>query len=264
MADWLLNLPVPAMAVFILATIYLVTAGLYLAVIRLAVGARAQSFKSISAGMLSPMAVIFALLVGFFGAQVWNDADRANTAVNREASALRAVVLLGAAFPPDTQAMVTGLVRQYIEDAVNQEWPAMASGGATLTLAPAHLVEVMRFALAVNPQGPGQVVAQREMLSAVQAALDARRARIILSHSSINRVKWAVLLLQAGLTLVAIAMVHSENRGATRIIMGLFATSVGIAVVLLASHTRPFTGQVAVKPSVLLQVMPEAPSPSRS
>ena len=34
--------------------------------------------------MLSPLAIIFALLVGFLAAQVWSDADRANTAVNRE------------------------------------------------------------------------------------------------------------------------------------------------------------------------------------
>ncbi len=40
--------------------------------------------------------------------------------------------------------------------------------------------------------------------------------------------------------------------------MGIFATSVGIAVVLIASHTRPFTGELSVRPAVLLQVMPEA------
>jgi hypothetical protein len=29
-------------------------------------------------------------------------------------------------------------------------------------------------------------------------------------------------------------------------------------VVLIASHSRPFTGEISVSPSVLLQVMPEA------
>jgi hypothetical protein len=56
--------------------------------------------------MLPPLAIIFALLVGFLAAQVWSDYDRANTAVNREASALRGVILLAAAFPgePDTRS----------------------------------------------------------------------------------------------------------------------------------------------------------------
>jgi H+/Cl- antiporter ClcA len=94
MSDWLLNLPVLWMGVLILGVIYVCTAGLYLLITVLAAGERARAFKAISPGMLPPLAVIFALLVGFLAAQVWNDADRANTAVNREASALRAAVLL--------------------------------------------------------------------------------------------------------------------------------------------------------------------------
>ena len=96
MSDWLLNLPVLWMGAMILGAIYVVTAGLYLLITALAVGERARAFKAISPGMLPPLATIFALLVAFLAAQVWSDADRANTAVNREASALRAVVLLAA------------------------------------------------------------------------------------------------------------------------------------------------------------------------
>ncbi len=170
MTDWLLNLPVAVMAIVILVAIYLATWVIYTVVNRLAVGPRAHAFKSISAGMLSPLAVIFALLVGFFGAQVWNDADRANQAVNREASALRAVVLLGTALPPEVDAQVRNLVRLYIEDAVGGEWPAMAGRGATLKLAPPHLVQVLQLAFAIDPKGPAQVKAQSEMVSAVELA----------------------------------------------------------------------------------------------
>ncbi len=49
--------------------------------------------------MLPPLGIIFGLFVAFIAAQVWNDNERANTAVDREASALRAVVVLAAAFP---------------------------------------------------------------------------------------------------------------------------------------------------------------------
>jgi hypothetical protein len=58
--------------------------------------------------------------------------------------------------------------------------------------------------------------------------------------------------------LITIGMIHSDNRLANRIIMGIFATSVGVAVVLIASHSRPFTGEISVRPAVLMQVMPEA------
>ncbi len=258
MSDWLLNLPILWMGVIILGAIYTVTAGLYVLISALARGERARAFKAISPGMLPPLAIIFALLVGFQAAQVWSDADRASTAINREASALRAVVLLAAGFPGEPETHVRDLVRRYIQDVVEHEWPAMARRNATLTIAPARLVDALRLAFSLTPRSEGQVIAQREMIASLQTALEARRQRIILSRSSINWVKWTVLLVQAGLTLITIAMIHSDNRAANRIIMTIFATGVAVAVVLIASHSRPFSGEVSVQPGVLLQVMPEA------
>jgi hypothetical protein len=258
MGDWLLSLPVVGMGALILGAIYLVTAGIYLIVTRLAVGERAVAFKAISSGILSPLAIVFALLVGFLAAQVWNNSDRASTAVNHEASALRAAVLLAAAFPGEPEARLRRLIHDYIEEAVTEEWPAMAEQHATLAIAPPRLAEALRLALSLSPEREGEVDAQREMVASLQSALDARRQRIILSRSSINWVKWTVLLVQAGLTLITIAMIHSDNPLANRIILGIFATGVGVAVLLIASHSHPFTGDVAVRPTVLLQVMPEA------
>ncbi len=149
-------------------------------------------------GVLSPLAIIFALLVGFLSAQVWNDADRASSAVNREAGALRAAVLLASGFPGEPEARLRGLIHQYIQDAVTQEWLAMARGNATLTIAPPRLAEALRQSLSLTPRGEGHVAAQREMVASLQSALESRRQRIILSRSSINWVKWTVLLVQGG------------------------------------------------------------------
>ena len=177
MSDWLLNLPVLWMGALILGVIYLFAAGLYLLITALAVGERARAFKGISPGILPPLAIIFALLVGFLAAQVWSDADRASTAVNREASALRAAVLLAAGFPGEPEARLRDLIRRYIQDAVTQEWPAMARRNATLAIAPAGLAEALRLTLSLTPRSEGQVAAQREMLASLQNALEARRQR---------------------------------------------------------------------------------------
>ena len=258
MGDWLLNLPVVWMAAVILGVTYLLTAGIYFLVTMLAVGERARAFKAISPGILPPLSVIFALLIGFLAAQVWSEADRAGGAVNREASTLRAAVLVAAAFPGEPETRLRILIRDYIQDAVTQEWPAMARHNATLTLAPPKMVEALRLALSLTPQGQGQVDAQREIVASLQGALDARRQRIILSEKTINWVKWTVLLVQAGLMLLAVAMVHSDNRLANRIVLVIFSSGVGVAILLIAAHSRAFTGDLSVRPTVLLQVMPEA------
>jgi hypothetical protein len=58
----------------------------------------------------------------------------------------------------------------------------------------------------------------------------------------------------------AIAMVHSDNRLAAGLAMGLFATGVAASVMLIAAHDRPFVGELAIGPEPLLQVMPAAGS----
>jgi hypothetical protein len=138
----------------------------------------------------------------------------------------------------------------------------MSRGEATITLIPAPLQEALHLAFTIDPQGQGQVAAQRELIASLEEALDARRQRIILSRSSIDGVKWGALVVQAILTLITIALVHSDQRAANRIILGIFATCVAAAIVLMASHSRPFTGELSVRPSLLLQVMPEAEAAS--
>ena len=259
MSDWIHALPVGWIAVVVFAVTYLVTAVIYSVVMALAVGERARAFKGISPGLLPVLGVIFGLLVAFVAAQVWGDVDRANTAVNREASALRGVVLLSASFPEEAGDRLRGFIGRHIQEAQSQEWPAMASRRATLTMIPASLAQALQTTLALTPSGDGQVVAQREIVVGLENALDARRQRILVSRSEVNWVKWTGLMIQAICTLTAIAMVHSDNRVTTRLAMGLFSTAVAVCIVLIVAHDRPFTGHLSVRPVALLQVQPESP-----
>ena len=65
------------------------------------------------------------------------------------------------------------------------------------------------------------------------------------------------MFVQAICMLVAIAMVHSDNRRTVAIAMGLFATGVAVSALLIIAHDRPFTGEISVGPDPLLQVLPE-------
>ena len=213
--------------------------------------------KAMSPVMLTPLAVVFGLIVGFLSAEVWNDAERANAAVIREAGALGTVVLLAASFPGENEAQIRALVRRHTLDAVSEEWPAMARQQTTLAMTTAADTRALELALSLRPATEAQSIAQREMVSALRTALDARRERIIVSRSKINWVKWTVVLLLAYLILLTIAIVHSDNRTTAAIAMGIFSVAVAACVVLIASHNRPFTGQISVAPDPLLQVMPK-------
>jgi len=258
MSDWLHNLPILWMTPVVFGFTYLLTAGIYGLVTVLAKGERAGALKAVSPGLLSPLAIIFGLFVAFTAAQVWTDSDRANAAVDREASALRAVMVLAAAFPGEPESRLRALVRSHIEQVTTQEWPMMARGTATLRFTPPLLAETLQLTLALSPSTEGAKIAQREIATALETAFDARRQRIIISQSRVNLVKWFCLFVQAAAALFAIAMVHCENRIASAISLFLFATGVATSVLLIASHDRPFTGEISVGPAPLLQVIPAA------
>src|SRR3712207_6245431 len=210
-----------------------------------------------SPGMLPPLGIIFGLLVAFVAAQVWSDLAAAGTEVTREASALRGVVLLAGSFPRKTEHQLRTLVRRHVEEAATQEWPRMAQQKATLTVTAAALAKALQVALFLKPQNHGQAIAQSEIIASIEDALEARRERIILSETGVNWLRWSVLFLQGICTLVAIAMVHSDNRVTSGIAMTLFATGVAASVVLIAAHSHPFSGEISVTPDVLLEVLPQ-------
>jgi uncharacterized MnhB-related membrane protein len=122
---------------------------------------------------------------------------------------------------------------------------------------PRVLAEALQLTLALNPSSEGQKTAQRDIATTLQTALDARRQRIIISESQVNLLKWACLFIQALCALVVIAMVQSDNRLASIIAMGIFATGIAASMLLILAHDRPFTGQISIRPDPLLQVMPE-------
>jgi len=192
-------------------------------------------------------------------AQVWGDNDRANAALGREASALRAAVVLAAGWAEEPQARLRTFICRYITEAVNVEWPLMAKKTANLSVVPQDLSDALELTLSLTPSNQGQQVAQREIVTELDAALAARRERIILSWAQVNPLKWSALLVQAVCALLAIAFVHCDNRLSSALMMGLFATGVATSLLLIAAHDRPFLGELKVRPDPLLQIMLEAP-----
>jgi len=256
MSNWLHNLPIVWMALLVFGLTYLITAIIYAVVGALAVGERARSFKVLSPGLLPPLGIIFGLFVAFTAAQVWTDNEKAKAEIDREASA-RSAVILASSFSKEYEGQVRELMRRYIADVAVQEWPLMARGTATLRGVPGVLVEALQVTLAVMPTSEGQKVAQREIATALETALDARRQRIMISQSQVNPLKWACMLMQAVCALIAIAIVHSDNRLAAVIALGIFATGVAASLLLILAHDRPFTGEISIKSDPLLQVVPE-------
>jgi len=191
--------------------------------------------------------------VAFTAAQVWGDLDRASNAVTSEASALREIVLLSNSLAPDEAAKMRALVSRHIETAVREEWPAMAKGRATLAIQPVALSEALPETLGFAASDDTQLI-QRELMGAIEKALEARRQRIVISQSTIDGGKWFGLVVTGLCVLIGIALVHADNQTNCAIATSLFATGMAVSLLLIASHSHPFTGEITVSSELLQQV----------
>ena len=72
--------------------------------------------------------------------------------------------------------------------------------------------------------------------------------------------KWIGLLLQGLCALVAIAMVHSDNRTTCAISLVLFATGIALSILLIGCYSTPFAGEVSIGPEILKQVLSKSAS----
>jgi hypothetical protein len=93
-------------------------------------------------------------------------------------------------------------VNRYLQFVDTEDWRA------NLRQLPPGLSDALTALLSFNPQGSGQREAQRRATNAVEAALQARRDRILLSEAAISPPQWIVIIVLDALILVTIAMVQ--------------------------------------------------------
>ena len=255
MVRWLAHAPLPLLTATIFIAMYLAAALGLTALYLVRQRGHLAALGPLSPGLLSPLGLVFGLLVGFLVADVWADRGRAVSAVSEEASALRDVDLLASAFPAQ-QLQIRQLLRDQIDTYVGTEWPQMADGQTTLIVVPEKLVQVQGLALNLPVQTDGQRVAQDRLVSSVERALEARRTRLVLSNSAIDPLRLTGLFLVATTTLAAMGCVQADRLRRAATSLALLATAMAIALTLLVAQAAPFAGYSAIKPGLLLQVRP--------
>ena len=148
MLDWLHGLPFVWLVVVVFGVTYLVAAAISWVVLRLAVGENARTFKAVSPGLLPPLGRGLRPARRLFSQckSGMTMVKRRQRSTARRAHYAPSYSWAGASRP--------------------RSRPGCAS--------PASLAEALRLALALRPHSEGQKVAQREMVVAVETALDAR------------------------------------------------------------------------------------------
>jgi Protein of unknown function (DUF4239) len=255
---WIEAQPTPVIALLMFSFCYVLAATIFGLAAIFSRRKVAQDLKAVAPVTLTPLGVILGLLIAFLAYRVWTNLDQATEYVGKEAGALREAVLLADALPPDVRTRVRQSIKRHIDLIESEEWPAMARRQATLRSMAVGLAEAMTALLSFTPVQPGQQLAQRRTLVAIEQALEARRGRVRLSQAEIAPIQWVSIIVLAALILVTIAMIHIENLLAGAITLFIFSTAVAVCLVLLMVYDRPFgAGGFTVSSTLLRDVMPD-------
>jgi hypothetical protein len=202
--------------------------------------------------MLTPLAVIFGLVIAFLATRVWGNLDHAQAYVVEEASGIRDAVLVSSVLPSDTRDAFRKEIGNYLHFVDQVDWPAMLRGQEGLHQTPSGLPEALTILLSFVPQQPGQQLAQSRAVAAIEQVLQARRKRILLSEAVISLPQWMVIIVLDALVLFTIGTVHAGRYTTAAVNMAIFSTAVASCIVLLMINDRPFnSGGIVIQPTAL-------------
>lgn len=260
--DFLQTLPLPTLLAATVLFALLMCWGI-LALVRVTV--RAFGYDSAKPlpihDLVTVTSIMFALMLSFSAAGIWNDWVQARTAVQREALALENVLALADGLSPERAAKVRASVVAYARGAAEQEWPAMAEqvdmDDPLYTVSDRTLVGLIAE-LSHETANPSSATTAMMLLPQVFEARAARLSRLTLASAGLSGVQWfSLVALMAG-TLVAVGLVYNSHAGIQVVAMNLCALAGAAAFYVILAHDRPFVGVVSVSPRPLLQLAAKA------
>jgi Protein of unknown function (DUF4239) len=205
--------------------------------------------------IIAVVGVIYAVLLGFVVIVSWEGFNSAESIVDQEASTLRSIYRESAAFPPETQQEIEGLVRQYAGEVVTWEWPAMAEAEPGDPRVGAVIDELTATIATVPVSTPAQqefVGAEAQRLSELVAL---RSQRLDYADRGIPEVLWVALVV-GGVVTIGFALLFGLQRAVLHSLMvGSLAALVGVLFFVTLMINYPFAGGVAVHPEPFERVL---------
>ncbi len=248
--DWIHSLPLPTMFALNLA-LCLVGSIAILLVVRVVL--RVLGYGEGRPLVLKDAAVtttsaMFALMMAFSAAGIWQESQQAHIAVQREANALENLYGLAEGFPQELKERTRAGVRAYAKQVLEGDWPAMLrrepfiaviydqSENILISLLEAISREAGLRSLPAATPAIGQIVEVRS----------ARLQRITLATQGVTNAQWLAMILIAVTAMAALAMIHNHELVSQLLAVGLYTLAASAAFFVVMAHDRPFVGRISV------------------
>jgi hypothetical protein len=201
---------------------------------------------------------LFALMVAFSAAGIWDDAIQARAAVQREANALENVIALGSGLPEELARQVQSEAMQIGRRSIERDWPAMRrrvgpNEDLLERLNQSPVVNLMiRISRDAKNISPTLATPLLEQLADLRSA---RVQRETIARGGISGVLWLALTLLPVVALIFIYLAYNHDLGWQLTSGGLYIFGVCLALYVVVAHDRPFYGYHGIQPTPIKRVL---------
>jgi hypothetical protein len=193
----------------------------------------------------SAIGVVFALILAFVAVAVWQNYDRVDEDIFREANSLHNIYRNMEEYPEPVRTEAKILIRRYVQVVIKDEWPKLAQARQDDN---AHqlLNRIKALILTFNPRNNGELVLHQETVRQLSEYSGLRHNRIIGGRHNLTPPIWLTLIGGTVLYLLFLCFLDIPDERHHAVMIASLAAFLGLVYFLLITYNYPFTPPGAI------------------
>lgn len=202
--------------------------------------------------LLNAFALYFGVLLALLSIAVFENYNKAEDAVVREAVGIIKLYRDLNGYPEPLRTQLSDTLHQYVDEAVGPGWSLQARGQPNPKES-AIATRFHRLVVEFQPTDTGAGIRHAETLRALNDFIEARRLRISAGAEAIPKIMWFIVLVGAVMNVLVIWMF--DLRPFTHaIIGGTLSLFIGLVIYMVAVLDAPFKGVYGLKPESIIAI----------
>ena len=202
--------------------------------------------------LLNAFSLYYGVLLALLSIAVFENYNKAQDAVGREASGAVALYNVFSGYPEPARTLLSETMLKYVEEETGPGW-AFQQGNQVSTPGMRLVDRLSRELLGFRPtREAGEDMLHGEALRTFAEFIEQRRLRVQAAGTSVPRVIWSVVLVGAALNVFTLWL-FDLKRTTHFILGGVLMAFIGLVVYMVAVLDRPFHGAHGLRPDDLIQ-----------
>ncbi len=232
--------------IFVIAVAATAVGGLLIARRRVS-PATLSKHNDVGGVVFSIVGTIYAVVLAFVVVVTWEALGDADERAAQEAGVLGDVIRDAGLFPDPERTELQAELLEYTNAVIDEEWPAMAAGGASQHVSDT-LDRIFESFSRIDPTTQREANIHAEMLSRLNDLSDHRRLRLLSADNKVPVLMWLMLLTGGLITVGFSYFLGVENDRSHVLMTAALAAMIGLTLYLIFALDHPFSGAVRVEP----------------